>query len=102
MAQGRKTGGRQAGTANRVTTAFKTAVQIVYEDIGGHKAFAEWARENPGDFYRIASRLIPTELAPSPEDRHITITFGHVELPQHSVIEQAPELRMIGHCVRAD
>lgn len=97
MAQGRKTGGRQAGVANRLTTQFKTAVQIVYEEIGGHVAFANWARENQGDFYRIASRLIPTELAPSPVDRNITITFGHVELPQHRVIEQAPELRMIGH-----
>lgn len=97
MAQGRKTGGRVAGTPNKVTTVFKDAVRTVYQDIGGHVAFAKWARENPGDFYRIASRLIPTELAPSPEDRHITITFGHVELPQHNVIEQAPELRMIGH-----
>ncbi len=88
MAQGRKTGGRQAGTANKVTTAFKTAVQIVYEDIGGHKAFAEWARENPGDFYRIASRLIPTEIAPAQEDRHITITIGCADVPERNVIEQ--------------
>ncbi len=97
MAQRRKTGGRIAGTPNKVTTIFKDAVRTVYEDIGGHKAFAEWARENPGDFYRIASRLIPTELAPTPVDRNITITFGHVELPQHRVIEQTPALRMIGH-----
>ncbi len=95
MAHGRKTGGRQAGTPNKVTTAFKTAVQIVYEDIGGHKAFAAWARENPGDFYRIASRLIPTEIASTQEDKHITITIGHVEIPERNVIDQVPELRLI-------
>jgi hypothetical protein len=97
MAQGRKTGGRQAGTPNKVTTAFKDAVRIVYEDIGGHKAFAEWARENPGDFYRIASRLIPTEIAPTQEDRHITITIGHVEIPERNVIERVREMRLIEH-----
>ena len=97
MAQGRKTGGRQAGTPNKVTTAFKDAVRIVYEDIGGHKAFAEWARENPGDFYRIASRLIPTEIAPTQEDRHITITIGHVEVPEWNVIDQVPETMLIEH-----
>lgn len=97
MAQGRKTGGRLAGTPNRITTQFKEAVQIVYEEIGGHQAFAAWARENPGDFYRIASRLIPTEAAPIQEDRHITITIGSVEMPERNVIEQAPELRLLEH-----
>lgn len=63
MAQGHKTGGRKAGTPNRVTAQFKDAVQIVYHDLGGHGAFAAWARENQTDFYRIASRLIPGEIA---------------------------------------
>ncbi len=27
----------------------------------GHAAFAAWARENPGEFYKIAARLIPAE-----------------------------------------
>jgi hypothetical protein len=54
--------GRQLGTQNRITTAFKDAIRIVYQDIGGDAAFAEWARANRGDFYRIASRMIPAEL----------------------------------------
>lgn len=62
MAKGMKTGGRTKGTPNKITAAFKDAVRVVYEDIGGHPAFASWARENPGDFYRIAARLIPTEV----------------------------------------
>ena len=54
--------GRQAGSPNKITTAFKDAVRIVYDDIGGHPAFAAWARENPTEFYKIAARLIPSEV----------------------------------------
>ena len=61
--RGQKTGGRQIGTPNKVTAIFKDAVRTVYEDIGGNEAFAIWAKENPTEFYRIASRLIPTEMA---------------------------------------
>lgn len=75
MAQGHKTGGRQKGSLNRVTTAFKDAVRIVYDDIGGHSAFAAWARENPTEFYRIAARLIPTEIA-TRGDNTITVVVN--------------------------
>lgn len=40
MAIGRKTGGRQAGTPNRITTAFKEAVQIACDKIRGHELCA--------------------------------------------------------------
>lgn len=62
MATGRKTGGRKRGTPNKLTTAFKDAVRTAYNGIGGHSAFAKWAKENPTEFYRIAARLIPTEI----------------------------------------
>ena len=61
--RGQKTGGRQVGTPNKVTAIFKDAVRTVQEDIGGNADFATWAKENPTEFYRIASRLIPTEMA---------------------------------------
>jgi hypothetical protein len=57
-----KTGGRQLGTPNRLTGAFREAVQVVYDRLGGHDAFLQWARENPTEYYRIAARLIPVEL----------------------------------------
>lgn len=62
MATGHKTGGRQKGTPNNITRAFREAVQIAYDAIGGDEAFATWARENPTEFYRIAARLIPQEM----------------------------------------
>ena len=37
-------------------------MRIVYDDIGGHPAFAAWARANPTEFYKIAARLIPSDV----------------------------------------
>ena len=38
----------------------------------GAAAFAAWARENPTEFYRIASRLIPTEIT-APDGGGVTV-----------------------------
>ena len=94
MAHGYKSGGRQAGTPNRITAAFKDAVRFVYDDIGGNTAFAAWARENPTEFYKIAARLIPTEIA-ARGDTGLTIIVNRgatLEPPQ-----VVPTLPYIGH-----
>ena len=57
-----KTGGRVAGVQNHLTTSFRDAIRLAYQRIGGDEAFAQWARENETEFYRIASRLIPAEM----------------------------------------
>jgi len=90
--RGQKTGGRQVGTPNKVTSAFKDAIRFVYQDIGGHAAFAAWAKENPTEFYRIASRLIPTEMASQGTSINVTINRGLSQtedtlLPTTPVIE---------------
>lgn len=86
-----KTGGRQSGTPNRFTGAFREAVQVVYDGLGGHAAFLRWARENQTDFYRIAARLIPAELR-CEEDRTVTVI---IEPPPSrrapAMIEKHPE-----------
>jgi hypothetical protein len=96
MAYGIKTGGRQAGTPNRITSQFKDAVRTVYEDIGGHAAFAEWAKANQGDFYRIAAKLIPTE-APTGQDAHRKITVNITGLGDIPIVafERPRELNYI-------
>ena len=68
-----KTGGRQAGVPNRLTTHFREAVQVVYQGLGGHEAFTQWARENPTEFYKIASRLIPTEMRENSQDNRVVV-----------------------------
>ena len=90
--RGHKTGGRQIGTPNKVTSVFKDAVRTVYDDIGGNKSFAAWAKENPTEFYRIAARLIPTEMASQGTSLNVIINrFGlqaDTLLPTTPVIEQ--------------
>ena len=91
--RGQKTGGRQVGVPNKVTAIFKDAVRIVYEDIGGNKAFAAWAKENPTEFYRIAARLIPTEIASQGTNLNVIINRFPSQtedalLPTTPVIEQ--------------
>jgi len=96
MAQGRKTGGRQAGTPNKITTVFKDAVRIVYDEIGGHSAFAEWAKDNPGDFYKIASKLIPAEQIRPAHDNHISITISGIGESNGDLIEHQDDVKLIG------
>jgi hypothetical protein len=80
--------GRPRGAPNRLTGAFREAVQTVYHDIGGDKAFAQWARENPSDFYRIAARLIPVQVAHS----QTVPTFNVVLMGETPVLGVRPDI----------
>jgi hypothetical protein len=71
-----KTGGRLPGVSNKFTGAFREAVQIVYNRLGGHAHFLQWAEANPTEFYRIASRLIPAEIREDPSDKHVTVILN--------------------------
>jgi len=86
-----KTGGRLPGVSNKFTGAFREAVQVVYNDLGGHTAFLEWARENRTEYYRIASRLIPGEMQEGNRDNTITVIVnrggGTVLDAQPSLVE---------------
>jgi hypothetical protein len=77
-----KTGGRLPGTPNRLTGAFREAVLRVYNGLGGHAAFLAWARENQTEYYKIAARLIPTEIHQE-EDRTVRVIIA----PADPVIE---------------
>lgn len=54
--------GRPKGSPNKVTAGMKAAVMAAFEDLGGIDAFVEWGSANKTEFYKIASRLIPTEV----------------------------------------
>jgi hypothetical protein len=61
MAKGVKTGGRTKGTVNKMTVGIKSNILQVFEDIGGVQYFAQWAKENPTEFYKHYIKLLPTE-----------------------------------------
>jgi hypothetical protein len=87
-----KIGGRKKGTPNKLTGTFREAVCLAYENIGGHEAFSKWASENPTDFYKIAARLIPTEIKSSDDEGLTIIVYGQTkaELDVHPALEHTP------------
>ena len=68
-----KTGGRQPGTPNVITGAFRDAIRIAFTGLGGHENFLAWAKDNQTEFYKIAARLIPGEMQEGNAGKHLTI-----------------------------
>lgn len=54
--------GRVKGVPNKSTKAVKEALQEAFENLGGVPALAAWAAENPTEFYKLWTKLIPTEV----------------------------------------
>lgn len=54
--------GRKKGVPNKFTRSVKEAVQAAFDEIQKDpKAnLIAWGRANPGDFYRLSGKLIPT------------------------------------------
>jgi hypothetical protein len=64
--QGRKTGGRQLGTVNRLTRTCREAIEFACDALGGAERLAQWAAESPENeaaFWRnIYPRLLPSSV----------------------------------------
>lgn len=57
--------GRKKGVPNKVTASFREGVLACYEALGGPNGLVGWAQASPSnltEFYKIAARLIPTEV----------------------------------------
>ena len=54
--------GRKKGSVNKATASIKAAFVAAFEELGGAPSLAEWGRENETEFYKLAARLIPTEI----------------------------------------
>lgn len=68
-----KTGGRAPGTPNKTTALMKNAMMAVYEQLqtdagGDHSHFKSWAADNPTEFYKLASKLLPIQAEHSGPD----------------------------------
>lgn len=61
MAKGKKTGGRIAGTPNKLTKSAREAFALAFDEMGGLEKLAAWAKANPTEFYKLYARLIPVE-----------------------------------------
>lgn len=61
-----KTGGRSAGTPNKLTVAAKEAIQLAAEGLGGPDRLIAWAKEDPLNerafWATIYPKLIPVQV----------------------------------------
>lgn len=57
-------GGRKKGVPNKLTKTVKETVLSVFNDLQSHPTanLATWAEGEPTEFYKIAAKLIPTEI----------------------------------------
>lgn len=62
MAKGKKTGGRRAGSPNRTTASVKAALKKAFDNLGGVPALVAWAKDDPGEFYKLYIKLLPIEV----------------------------------------
>lgn len=64
MAKGKKTGGRRAGTQNKLTKTVKEAFETAFEEMQGDPKvkLSVWGKENPTEFYKLSARMIPAEI----------------------------------------
>lgn len=57
-------GGRPPGSLNKLTRTVKETVLQVFNDLQDdpNVQLGEWAKKEPTEFYKIAAKLIPTEI----------------------------------------
>lgn len=59
-----KTGGRTKGSQNKLTTTVKDTFTDVFNKLQDNPKvkLEKWGEENPTDFYKLCSKLIPTAI----------------------------------------
>ena len=62
MARGFKTGGRQKGSTNKLTSNLKDMIVNALSDVGGVEYLKKQAKENPTAFLTLVGKIIPLTL----------------------------------------
>ncbi len=70
--------GRIRGSQNKIPRAFKEALLLAFEELGGVNGLVRWGRNkrNRTAFYQICARLIPHEVVgPGKDGAHVVKTI---------------------------
>ena len=62
MALGKKTGGRTAGTPNKIPSDLRAMILGALDDVGGRQYLVEQAGENPKAFMALVGKTLPKEI----------------------------------------
>jgi hypothetical protein len=94
MANGRKTGGRTAGTPNRFSADVKAMVLGALEQVGGQDYLARQADANPGAFMTLVGKVLPLQLSGAnngPVEMIVTGVRRSLEIEPESEFEPEPQ-----------
>ena len=82
--KGEKTGGRQAGTPNKLTKTVKEVFTTVFTNLqeDSEVNLMEWGKKNPTEFYKLCAKLIPAAVEMKAEVEGVEQVFkiGNVEI----------------------
>lgn len=62
MAKGRKTGGRQKGSPNRLTASLTDAIDNAFHQVGGANYLVTVARDDPKAFCALLGKRLPKDI----------------------------------------
>lgn len=67
--------GRPKGAENKLTKTVKETVLAAFNELqeDPHANIMSWAKKEPGEFYKIASKLIPAEINAHVDHKVITV-----------------------------
>lgn len=67
--------GKLPGTLNKLTITVRDTVLSVFNDLqtDPHSNLLSWAKSEPTEFYKIAAKLIPTEINHSLDNKVIRV-----------------------------
>ena len=70
-----KSGGRVAGTPNKINAALKDMILGALSDVGGRDYLAKQALENPGPFMTLVGKVLPLTVSGTGADGAIILTL---------------------------
>jgi hypothetical protein len=60
--------GRPKGSLNKSTKAVKEALEEAFDELGGVDSLVQWARRDPGEFYKCWVKMLPKNMEVSGKD----------------------------------
>lgn len=67
MAKGVKTGGRKAGTPNKLSGELKDMILTALDDCGGIEYLKRQAEDNPTAFMTLVGKVLPLQVSGDPD-----------------------------------
>jgi hypothetical protein len=95
MANGRKTGGRSAGTPNKFSADLRAMILAALDGAGGEAYLQHQAIENPNAFLTLLGKVLPTTITGAGDGAlKIQVVTG---VPRWEEDEESPDCQATRH-----